>query len=225
MSRETTVNNITFKEAAKKNWFLSLKSPSPKQTLTVYFADGKEYKYLGTGRVNKGDPVLIDFGGASSYMMGNVVATENGITIKRTHALKPLFTFSTNPDKTELKANSKGVNDLVEVGDAASCFSSNPYACTENEFRVVDFLVSSALNAITGCLPRIRSRRQGSSWPRKSPFPDWSFRSRLQMPTTATARPAYAVPTVLRSLSPAFTRAGTRSCWAALSGTAMNTRI
>lgn len=149
MSRETTVNNITFKEAAKKNWFLSLKSPSPKQTLTVYFADGKEYKYLGTGRVSKGDPVLIDFGGASSYMMGNVVATENGITIKRTHALKPLFAFSTDPGKSELKENSKGVKGLVEIGDVAGCFSSNPYACTENEFRVVDFLVSSALNAIT----------------------------------------------------------------------------
>lgn len=149
MSRETTVNNMSFADAAKLNWYLSVKSPSPKQTLSVRFEDGKEYKYLGTGKVNKGDPVLIDFGGASSYMMGNVSATESGITIKRTHALKPLFAFSTNPDKTELKANSKGVKDLVEVGDAASCFSSSFGAATEDEFRVVDFLATGVLNAIT----------------------------------------------------------------------------
>ena len=128
MSRETTVNNMSFADAAKLNWYLSVKSPSPKQTLSVRFEDGKEYKYLGTGKVNKGDPVLIDFGGASSYMMGNVSATESGITIKRTHALKPLFAFSTNPDKAELKANSKGVKDLVEVDDAAGCFQLSAQA-------------------------------------------------------------------------------------------------
>ena len=146
MSRETTVNNMSFADAAKLNWYLSVKSPSPKQTLSVRFEDGKEYKYLGTGKVNKGDPVLIDFGGATSYMMGNVVATENGITIKRTHALKPLFAFSTDPGKSELKENSKGVKGLVEIGDVAGFF---PSTYTEDEFRIVDFLVLGVLNAIT----------------------------------------------------------------------------
>ena len=64
MTREKTINSASFAEAAKKNWFLSVKSPSPKQTLSIRFEDGKEYKYLGTGKVNVGDPVLIDFGGA-----------------------------------------------------------------------------------------------------------------------------------------------------------------
>ena len=149
MNREKTVNNMSFADAAKLNWYLSVKSPSPKQTISVRFENGKEYKYLGTGKVNRGDPVLIDFGGASSYMMGNVSATESGITIKRTHALKPLFAFSTNPDKAELKANSKGVKDLVEVDDAAGCFPSSFGADTEDEFRVVDFLATGVLNAIT----------------------------------------------------------------------------
>ena len=149
MSREKTVNNTSFEEAAKKKWYLSVKSPSPKQTLSVRFADGKEYKYLGTGKVNVGDPVLIDFGGATSYMMGNVSATENGITIKRTHALKPLFAFSTDPGKPELKENSKGVKGLVEIGDVAGFFPSTFGADTEDEFRIVDFLVLGVLNAIT----------------------------------------------------------------------------
>lgn len=70
MSRETTVNNMSFADAAKLNWYLSVKSPSPKQTLSVRFEDGKEYKYLGTGKVNKGDPVLIDFGGGKQLHDG-----------------------------------------------------------------------------------------------------------------------------------------------------------
>ena len=149
MSRENTFNNRSFAETGKKKWYLSVKSPSPKQTLSVRFEDGKEYKYLGTGKINVGDPVIIDFGGATSYMMGNVAKTEDGITIKRTHALKPLFAFSTDPGKPELKENSKGVKDLVEVGDVAGFFPSTFGAATEDEFRVVDFLALGVLNAIT----------------------------------------------------------------------------
>ncbi|MBQ1663183.1 MAG: hypothetical protein II057_01360, partial [Clostridia bacterium] len=103
MNATATVNASPFSESAKKNWYLSVKPASPKQTLSVKCANGKTYKYLGTGKVNVGDPVVIDFGGGTSYMMGNVTATENGITIKRTHALKPLFTFTTDPDKAAIK--------------------------------------------------------------------------------------------------------------------------
>ena len=149
MSREKTVNSMSFADAAKRNWYLSVKSPSPKQTLSVRFEDGKEYKYLGTGKVNVGDPVLIDYGGASSYMMGNVSAAVSGTAIKRTHALKPLFAFSTNPDKAGLKANSLGVKGLEVVKDAAGCFNYNSGPYTEGQFRVVDFLVKGVLNAIT----------------------------------------------------------------------------
>ena len=149
MQREKTVNAAPTVESCKKDWYLSLKSPSPKQTISVQFEDGKQYKYLGTGKVNVGDPVVIDFGGATSYMMGNVVAAEDGITIKRTHALKPLFTFSTNPQKTEIKKNFEGIKKLESVGEVSGYFKLGTGEDNANKFRVVDYLTLSVLNAIT----------------------------------------------------------------------------
>ncbi len=149
MTREKTVNSASFAEAAKKNWFLSVKSPSPKQTLSIRFEDGKEYKYLGTGKVNVGDPAIIDYGGATSYMMGNVVKTEDGITIKRTHALKPLFAFSTDPGKSEIKANSNGILCLEDIGEVSGYFNPPYREGNEDQFRIVDYLVLGVLNAIT----------------------------------------------------------------------------
>ena len=149
MAREKTVNSASFAEAAKKNWYLSVKSPSPKQTLSIRFVDGKEYKYLGTGKVNIGDPAIIDYGGATSYMMGNVVKTEDGITIKRTHALKPLFAFSTDPGKPEIKANSNGMLCLDDIGEVSGYFNPPYREGNEDQFRIVDYLVLGILNAIT----------------------------------------------------------------------------
>ena len=152
MSRETTVNNMSFADAAKRNWYLSVKSPSPKQTLSVRFEDGKEYKYLGTGKVDVGDPVVIDYGGATSYKMGNVVKTEDGITIKRTHALKPLFTFSTDPDKTAIRKNAEYIVGMESVDDIKAYFVEEYYSySTSNvgKFRPVDHLLSGVLNAIS----------------------------------------------------------------------------
>lgn len=149
MSREKTVNALPMAEASKKDWYLSVKPASPRQTLTAAFDDGKSYQYLEQGKVNPGDPVVIDFGGATSYRMGRVTEAVNGITIKRTHALKPLFTFSTDPQKAEIKKNSDGLNKLEEVSDASGYFKLSPSSSTEGQFRVVDFLVIGVLNAIT----------------------------------------------------------------------------
>ena len=149
MEIQRTVNANGIKDAGGKDWYLSVKPASPKQTLSVRFEDGKQYKYLGTGKVNVGDPVVIDFGGATSYMMGNVSAAEDGITIKRSHALKPLFTFSAGPDKTEIKKNAEGIRGLEEVKDVAGFFADTPGQMNEDRFRVVDYLVGGVLNAIT----------------------------------------------------------------------------
>ena len=149
MDREKTINSMPFGDAANEKWYLSMKPASPKETLNVEFEDGKSYKFLGTGIVNVGDPVVIDYGGASSYKMGNVVGIEKGITIKRTHALKPLFTFTTNPGKTEIKKNLAGVVEMKEVDDVSPYFDSFYLDRNNDRFHVVDQLVSGILNAIT----------------------------------------------------------------------------
>ena len=126
-----------------------MKPASPKETLEVKFDDGKAYKFLGTGQVKVGDPVIIDYGGASSYKMGNVIGIEKGITIKRSHALKPLFTFTTNPGKTEIKKNLAGIVEMKEAKDASSYFDSFYLYNNNDKFHIVDHLVGEVLNAIS----------------------------------------------------------------------------
>ena len=148
METTRTSTSIPFAEASKKNWYLSTKPASPKQTISVTFENGKTYKYLGTSKVNTGDPVIIDWGGATSYHMGNVDSIEDGITIKRSHALKPLFVFSTDPEKAEIKRNSQGLCCLEDEKDIESFFNlGEPHS--EDRFRIIDYLVAGVLNAIT----------------------------------------------------------------------------
>ena len=149
MDREKTINAVSFEDAANKKWYLSMKPASPKETLEVKFDDGKAYKFLGTGQVKVGDPVIIDYGGASSYKMGNVVGIEKGFTIKRAHALKPLFTFTTNPGKAEIKKNLAGIVEMKEAKDASSCFDSFYLYNNNDRFHIVDHLVGEVLNAIS----------------------------------------------------------------------------
>jgi len=149
MSREKTINNMSFADADSKDWYLSIRPVSPKQTLSVKFDDGKSYKYIGKSKVNVGDPVIIDFGGSSSYKMGNVVKTENGITIKRTHALSPLYSFSTDPGKAEIKKNAEGTKKLDNFFEVNDYFGHNDGCDNTDRFRVVDYLVLGVLNAIT----------------------------------------------------------------------------
>ena len=148
METTRTITNIPFAEASTKNWYLSTKPASPKQTISVTFENGKSFKYLGTSKVNTGDPVIIDWGGATSYHMGNVDSIEDGITIKRSHALKPLFVFSMDPEKAEIKRNCQGLCCLEDEKDIESFFNlGEPHS--EDKFRVIDYLVSGILNAIT----------------------------------------------------------------------------
>ena len=148
METTRTTTNIPFAEASEKNWFLSTKPVSPKQTISVAFENGKTYKYLGTSRVKTGDPVVIDWGGATSYHMGNVDSIEDGVTIKKAHALKTLFVFSTDPDRTEIKRNGQGMSCLEDVKDIESYFNLGQ-PNSEDRFRIIDFLVTGVLNAIT----------------------------------------------------------------------------
>ena len=149
MDREKTINAKPFGETAGKKWYLSMRPASPKETLEVEFEDGKAYKFLGTGQVRVGDPVVIDYGGASSYKMGNVIRKEKGVTIKRTHALKPLFTFTTSPGKTEIKKNLAGIVEMNKPEDVSQFFDGFYLDRNNDRFHVVDQLVGSVLNAIS----------------------------------------------------------------------------
>lgn len=149
MDREKTINAMSFEDAANKKWYLSMKPASPKETLEVKFDDGKAYKFLGTGQVKAGDPVIIDYGGASSYKMGNIVGIEKGITIKRAHALKPLFTFTTNPGKAEIKKNLTGIVEYKEAKDFSDSFDDFYLYNNNDRFHIVDHLVGGVLNAIS----------------------------------------------------------------------------
>lgn len=149
MERTKTVNAMTSADAAKESWYLSMKPASPKQTLSVKINDGRSYKYLGAGIVNFGDPVVIDYGGATSYQMGNVDGIENGITVKRSHTLKALFTFTTNPGKTEIKKNAAAVSGLDFVEEVKSYYYAGKNDSPEDKFRIVDYLVNSVLSAIS----------------------------------------------------------------------------
>ncbi len=149
MERTKTVNAMTNADAAKESWYLSMKPASPKQTLSVKINDGRSYKYLGAGIVNFGDPVVIDYGGATSYQMGNVDGIENGITVKRSHTLKALFTFTTNPGKTEIKKNAAAVSGLDFVEEVKSYYYAGKNDSPEDKFRIVDYLVNSVLSAIS----------------------------------------------------------------------------
>ncbi len=137
---------ISYSKAAEKKWFLSVKPASPKQTLSIKFEDDKSYKYLGIGRVEKGDPVVIDYGGATSYMMGVVDGTENGVTIKRTHALNPLFAFTTEPSKAEIKKNVEAGKKFEDLKELDHYFG---YMEQENKLHIIDHLVLGVLNAIS----------------------------------------------------------------------------
>lgn len=150
MDTERTSNNaISFEETAQKQWYLSMRPATPKQTLHVTFDDDKSYAFLGTNKVNIGDPVIIDYGGASSYKMGVVSDAVNGITIKRTHALKPLFVFTTDPGKTELKKNAQAMNTLEENERLEDIYISVGKELSKNGFHLIDYLVSGVLNAIS----------------------------------------------------------------------------
>ena len=149
MDREKTINAKPFGETAGKKWYLSMRPASPKETLEVEFEDGKAYKFLGTGQVRVGDPVVIDYGGASTYKMGNVIRKEKGVTIKRTHALKPLFTFTTSPGKTEIKKNLAGIVEMNKPEDVSQFFDEFYLNRNNDRFHVVDQLAGSVLNAIS----------------------------------------------------------------------------
>lgn len=142
-----TVNSMSFDKAAKEKWYLSLQPASSKQTISVKFDDGKSYKYLGTGMVNVGDPVVIGPGGATSYKMGTVDGIEEGVTIKRSHALQPVFTFTTNPDKKSTKKNIDGIMNMDKEREYAAFLKEHGTNGDKNQ--VIDFMVSTVLSAIS----------------------------------------------------------------------------
>ena len=149
MDAAKTKNANSFSQAAKEDWFLSSRPLRPRHTLSIKLNNGKTYKYLASCRAKPGDQALIDFGGASSYQMGNVESIEKGAAVKGNHALLPLFTFSTTPEKADIKENIEGVKDYESVEEARWYFDLETFEGATEHFRVVDVLVQSVLNAVS----------------------------------------------------------------------------
>ena len=146
MDAEKTINAIPFAEAGQKNWYLSAKQVKQNRTLSIKLNNGKKNYYLANVKTDVGDQVIIDYGGASSYQMGSVELIVKGLKVKRYYALQPLFTFSIEPGKTDIKENAEGINGLAHVKDVSGYFD---FMGNAGRFRVVDHLVKGVLNAIT----------------------------------------------------------------------------
>ena len=146
MDRNKTINSISFAEAGKRNWFLSAEPVKQNQTLNVKLNNGKTYKYLAAGKACSGDQVIIDYGGSTSYQMGNVESIEKGHKLKKDVALQPLFTFSVDPSEAAINESAAGIKSLISVDEVYDYFGS--FESNEERFRVVDYLVKSVLSAI-----------------------------------------------------------------------------
>ncbi len=147
MEREKTANINGFADAADQDWYLSSTSINKNHTLSVKLNNGKTYKYIMSKKTEPGDLVIIDFGGATSYEMGNVDLVEEGLKVKRDYALLPLFTFSRDPVKNAIKKNVEGIKALASVEELEDRMEYLPD--NYDRFRVVDYLVQSVLSAIT----------------------------------------------------------------------------
>lgn len=149
MLTEMTVNAIPFEESAERKWFLSSTPASPKQLLHITFKDGKTYKYAGTGKVEVGDPVVIDYGGATSYCFGNVSKIESGTNINKKNTLPSLFPFSKNPDKKDIKKNFDNMVGMDKIENVSGYFKYEDCEVNQDRFHPIDHLVKGVLNAIT----------------------------------------------------------------------------
>ena len=141
MKAEDTKTLIPFEEAAKKNWFLSYRKAAPQKALKIEFNDGRSYEYLSKVNCEVGDTAVIDFGGATSYSMGQVINVEKNTTLQPTRAVRPLFIFSDEPTKKDLKVNATADKSVKEYDWAA-----------EHRWKgccVIDHFVKNVLDAIT----------------------------------------------------------------------------
>lgn len=105
MNAEETKSLIPYAEAAEKKWFLNHKPARPVKEVNVRFTNGKSYRYLSRTECTPNDVFTIDYGGATSCCMGQVEEVGRIEHLKPFSAMNPLFVFSTDPGKREIKRN------------------------------------------------------------------------------------------------------------------------
>ena len=140
MKAEDTKTLISFEDASKKNWFLSYRKAAPQKALKIEFNDGRSYEYLSKVNCEVGDTAVIDFGGATSYSMGQVVNVEDNKTLKPAKAVRTLFIFSDEPTKKDLKNNA--ADKAIQKYDWMA----------EHRWKgccIIDHFVKNVLDAIT----------------------------------------------------------------------------
>ncbi len=141
MNAEETKSLIPYAEAAEKKWFLNHKPARPVKEVNVRFTNGKSYRYLSRTECTPNDVFTIDYGGATSCCMGQVEEVGRIEHLKPFSAMNPLFVFSTDPGKREIKRNvsaDKTIDPEIIIAD------HNYWGCC-----MVDRYIANILDSIT----------------------------------------------------------------------------
>lgn len=141
MNAEETKSLIPYAEAAEKKWFLNHKPARPVKEVNVRFTNGKSYRYLSRTECTPDDVFTIDYGGATSCCMGQVEEVGRIEHLKPFSAMNPLFVFSTDPGKREIKRNvsaDKTIDPEIIIAD------HNYWGCC-----MVDRYIANILDSIT----------------------------------------------------------------------------
>ncbi len=105
-------NILSFEEAANKKWFPYVTKSS--QVCDVKFCDGSTKKYATGSGSNVKDVVVIGPGCKSSYSMGEILSITKG---KTAYLVKPLISFSADPEKSAIQKCVKGICDIKSISD------------------------------------------------------------------------------------------------------------
>ena len=141
MNAEETKSLIPYAEAAEKKWFLNRKPAKPVKEVNVRFTNGKSYRYLSKVECTPDDVLTIDYGGATSYCMGQAEKVGGIEHLKPLSAIRTLFVFSTDPGKREIKRN---VSAYKAMDSKKLITDYDSYAC-----RIVDRYIAKVLDSIT----------------------------------------------------------------------------
>ena len=152
-------NKITYPlcRGSRKKWFLNHKPARPVKEVNVRFTNGKSYRYLSRTECTPNDVFTIDYGGATSCCMGQVEEVGRIEHLKPFSAMNPLFVFSTDPGKREIKRNvsaDKTIDPEIIIAD------HNYWGCCMVDRYIANILDSITVLALQNLLTMRQSRKQ-----------------------------------------------------------------
>ena len=125
---------LSFKEAAKKNWFMK-PSEGKMEKVLVEFADGKSYIYTTKAEIKAGDVAVVSLKGKTGGEMGKVleVTTKGG---GKSHLNPIQFTFATKPTSENLKKMASAICDFSQESVVFKKFSTPMYGNDSYAFLI-----------------------------------------------------------------------------------------